>query len=471
MQERLVIHSDSTLEIVPALVDELVAVAPRRDEQVDRALAGFELMSLRSPEDAYAALVAVATTLNGLAPAGWFFGPSPDDAHAFGWWELRAYTANKRKKRQLTDAELEAKETEISQALDQVAELAKAGALFIHNNSGGKDSQAQLIQMIEVVGIPTEQIISVHADLGFVEWENVQEKRDTKDIARDIAEHYGIEFFIVQHTRDIPLPERFVERVATHVATGRYAEKDEGYELEASPFPSGPQRYCTSEFKTSPCRILATDVIRDRDLGRALPGATFDAVRDGIAMQTKWVAKDMGKLRRAEAAKLLPDGTFVVHCLGLRAAESDDRGKRDVMALTELSPRSTKAGGRPLFVWDWLPIQMLSHEDVFMMIRAANQEPHWIYGEKLGDDDKQFPGHKMERASCSFCIYSSPGDLALAAKLRPDLYAMYVALERQYGKSFSMDRRFLEDMTGIQADEATVRAGERAQATAPHWLP
>jgi hypothetical protein len=303
MQERLVIHSDSTLEIVPALVDELVAVAPRRDEQVDRALAGFELMSLRSPEDAYAALVAVATTLNGLAPAGW---------------------------RQLTDAELEAKETEISQALDQVAELAKAGALFIHNNSGGKDSQAQLIQMIEVVGIPTEQIISVHADLGFVEWENVQEKRDTKDIARDIAEHYGIEFFIVQHTRDIPLPERFVERVATHVATGRYAEKDEGYELEASPFPSGPQRYCTSEFKTSPCRILATDVIRDRDLGRALPGATFDAVRDGIAMQTKWVAKDMGKLRRAEAAKLLPDGTFVVHCLGLRAAESDDRGKRDV---------------------------------------------------------------------------------------------------------------------------------------------
>lgn len=435
MQERLVVDSDDVLVVAPALAEELAAVAPAEPNE-ERMLE-----ALGNVNDPLMAMIGAMSALNDLAPVGWFFGPHPEQHTAFGWWSLdtaaqyvsnavkeemhalqvgklagfKMFQEEKRRKQaekgpkkrgtrekrparpiegvpyERTEAyapTLEEKLAEAQLALSIVSELQERGALFIHNNSGGKDSQAMLIYMVEVVGIPVEQIASVHADLGELEWKATEEK------ARSLAEHYGVEFFVVERAKGVKMTERFTQRAMTHVLKGRFTEEGE---LTASPFPSKGERYCTSEYKTAPCRQMAEQIAIDRGLG-----------------------KD------------------VVHCLGLRAEESSDRGFRPALdSVTHM----TKSG---IDVWDWLPIQLLLEDDVFKMIAAANQEPHWIYGEG------------MERASCSFCIYSSPDDLVLAAKLRPDLYSVYVALEQHYGKRYSMKNEYLEDITGIQADEKII---------------
>lgn len=46
-------------------------------------------------------------------------------------------------------------------------------ALFVVNHSGGKDSQAMLIEVRKVV--PADQILVIHADLPGVEWEGTEE--------------------------------------------------------------------------------------------------------------------------------------------------------------------------------------------------------------------------------------------------------------------------------------------------------
>lgn len=49
----------------------------------------------------------------------------------------------------------------------EIQRLIDSGALFVANHSGGKDSQAHLIRLLEVV--PSEQLLVVHASLGAVE--------------------------------------------------------------------------------------------------------------------------------------------------------------------------------------------------------------------------------------------------------------------------------------------------------------
>ena len=55
----------------------------------------------------------------------------------------------------------------------QVSELIAAGALFVANHSGGKDSQAMLIALRALV--PARQILIAHAVLDEVEWEGSEE--------------------------------------------------------------------------------------------------------------------------------------------------------------------------------------------------------------------------------------------------------------------------------------------------------
>ncbi len=51
---------------------------------------------------------------------------------------------------------------------DRLPALIEAGALFVANHSGGKDSQAMLIRLLEVV--PAARVLVVHASLGEMEW-------------------------------------------------------------------------------------------------------------------------------------------------------------------------------------------------------------------------------------------------------------------------------------------------------------
>lgn len=55
-----------------------------------------------------------------------------------------------------------------SQIPAEIRDLIDAGATFVVNHSGGKDSQAMYLMLREFV--PARQLVIVHADLGAVEW-------------------------------------------------------------------------------------------------------------------------------------------------------------------------------------------------------------------------------------------------------------------------------------------------------------
>ncbi|MFF2909980.1 phosphoadenosine phosphosulfate reductase family protein [Paenibacillus sp. NPDC057934] len=55
----------------------------------------------------------------------------------------------------------------------EIRDLIEAGAIFFCSHSGGKDSQAMYAYLRTVV--PDHQIVVVHADLGEVEWQGVQD--------------------------------------------------------------------------------------------------------------------------------------------------------------------------------------------------------------------------------------------------------------------------------------------------------
>lgn len=128
----------------------------------------------------------------------------------------------------------------------------------------------------------------------------------------------------------------------------------------------------------------------------------------------------------------------VVSCMGIRADESAARAKAIVF---KRNAKNSKAGRD---WYDWLPIHDMRTREVFATIERAGQQPHPAYAAG------------MTRLSCCFCIMASRADLRTAARLKPELYARYVATERRLGHTFLMPRagvrETLEDVTGIKAD-------------------
>lgn len=131
----------------------------------------------------------------------------------------------------------------------------------------------------------------------------------------------------------------------------------------------------------------------------------------------------------------------VVNCMGIRADESASRAKAIAF---KRNPKNSKAGRD---WYDWLPIHDMATREVFATIARAGQSPHPAYAAG------------MTRLSCCFCIMASRADLRTAARLKPELYARYVATERRLGHTFLMpragQRETLEDVTGIKADSLT----------------
>lgn len=111
---------------------------------------------------------------------------------------------------------------------EHVEALAASGALFVANHSGGKDSQAQLIKMLEV--IPAAQIVVVHASLGAMEWPGAME------LARDQAVASGLPFIVAKASKTL------LEMVARRFE-GR---------PEVPSWPSASTRQCTSDLKRGP---------------------------------------------------------------------------------------------------------------------------------------------------------------------------------------------------------------------------
>lgn len=101
----------------------------------------------------------------------------------------------------------------------EILDLIKEGALFVINDSAGKDSQAMKILLMSV--IPHEQLVIVHANLPEVEWDNNMDH-------------------IKKYSGDIPVHEV--------VGTKTFFEMVEHRKM----FPSPSNRQCTSDLKRAP---------------------------------------------------------------------------------------------------------------------------------------------------------------------------------------------------------------------------
>jgi 3'-phosphoadenosine 5'-phosphosulfate sulfotransferase (PAPS reductase)/FAD synthetase len=243
----------------------------------------------------------------------------------------------------------------------QVDRLIARGALFVHNHSGGKDSQASYLKLR--ARVPAAQIVVVHAVLDEVTWEG-SEAHIRATIGDDV------ELILAQPA------STFFEMVDRR-----------------GMFPSPANRQCTSDLKRTPI---------DREIRRYL------------AAHPEF-------------------GGLVVSVQGMRAEESSGRAK---LAPLKVNSRGSIAGRE---WYDWLPIHDMLEAEVFAAIAQAGQEPFWTYAAG------------MSRMSCAFCIMSCQADLTIAATLRPELYARYVAKERELGFTLSMSRRTLPEITGIAA--------------------
>ena len=238
---------------------------------------------------------------------------------------------------------------------DDISDLIERGALVAINHSGGKDSQAMTIRLVEA-DIPRDQLLIVHAALGEVEWPGT--------ISHIKKTTFGLPLVIARPRRSFF-----------------------GMVRARGMFPSPRYRQCTSDQKRGPI---------ERELRRYLAANPRFAGR-------------------------------IVSAMGMRAEESAARRTRPVVSL---NARNSVAGR----IWmDWLPIHGLTRREVFGVIAAARQEPHWAYG--CG----------MSRLSCSFCIMSSLADLQCAARLRPDLHSAYMALEDEIGHTLRPDGTSLRE--------------------------
>lgn len=150
----------------------------------------------------------------------------------------------------------------------RIPDLVNSGALFVANHSGGKDSQAMLIRLLEVV--PDRQVLVVHASLGDVEWPGALEH------ARQQASDAGLPFIVARAGHSLL---DLVER--------RHARRP-----EVPAWPSAANRQCTSDLKRDPI---------------------------------------MREVRRFVRATGRPGG-LIVTCLGVRAAESPRRSKMQAWA-------------------------------------------------------------------------------------------------------------------------------------------
>jgi len=199
-----------------------------------------------------------------------------------------------------------------------------SGALFFVGHSGGKDSQA-LAAVIES-WVPADQIIYVHADLGDVEWANIQDHIRSGLPA-------GAELQVVQAFYKDGTPNRLVGRIEKRAE--QLVEK--GTIDSTSFWPSTGQRYCTGELKAKPIWKLI----------RNWPGCT----------KTKHQTKR----------------PVVINCVGIRAEEGNRRKNLPPLSLNKDNDNTVREA------WDFYPLHDVTIDRVWSLIEDSGQTRHWAY--------------------------------------------------------------------------------------------
>ncbi|APO93229.1 phosphoadenosine phosphosulfate reductase family protein [Xanthomonas vesicatoria] len=155
--------------------------------------------------------------------------------------------------------------------LPTIEELIERNALFVVSHSGGKDSQAMLIKLLD--RIPPAQLLVIHASLGESEWPGALE------LAKDQADVAGLPFLVARASKT------FLQMV------------ERRYEVRPGPnsscWPSASARQCTADLKRGPI---------EREVRRHAKDKQFSTV---------------------------------VSCMGMRAAESPARAKRIALTINK----------------------------------------------------------------------------------------------------------------------------------------
>lgn len=118
-------------------------------------------------------------------------------------------------------------------------EVKNKGGLFFISHSGGKDSQAMYNYLVHELKIPNDQIIVVHAHLGRIEWEGVEEH---------IKQNIIHELNVVQ-------------------AITREGNKNDFLSMvrKRGLWPAPKYRQCTSDLKRGPIYKFIRKIMKERD--------------------------------------------------------------------------------------------------------------------------------------------------------------------------------------------------------------
>ncbi len=149
--------------------------------------------------------------------------------------------------------------------LNEIKELIGKGATFYVSHSGGKDSQAMYAELFSIV--PRDQLIVVHADLGEVEWEDVQD--------HIIAN--------IRHPLNVVRAPKTLFEMVRHRANTR---------PDVPSFPSSAQRQCTSDLKRNPI---------------------YKFIRNDMKQRGALLAVNCMGLRASESAARAKKGTFKIN--------------------------------------------------------------------------------------------------------------------------------------------------------------
>jgi 3'-phosphoadenosine 5'-phosphosulfate sulfotransferase (PAPS reductase)/FAD synthetase len=169
-----------------------------------------------------------------------------------------------------------------------IKDFTDRGALFIMSHSGGKDSQAMMIHLRNN-GVPTRQMVVIHADLGHIEWPGA------KELAQQNAVDAQVPFIVAK-----------ARRTLFEMVNDRFEKRP-----EVPSWPSSSTRQCTSDLKRGP-----------------------------IAREARRYAKEHGF-------------SLVVNCMGFRAEESPARAKRPVVAPVKSNTTKTRDWFDFLPIQDW----------------------------------------------------------------------------------------------------------------------
>lgn len=236
--------------------------------------------------------------------------------------------------------------------------------------SAGKDSLVMLDEIARLASLQgvLDRVVAVHADLGRSEWPG------TTELAHRQCADAGVELHTVRRTDGADLLD-LVERRGM--------------------WPSSTARYCTSDLKRAPIRKLMTALARQHR-------ATLDT----------------------------PRPCRILNCMGLRAAESPARSKRQ--SIEHDASASTKTTRT---VTNWHPILHWSTDAVWNHIAVNQLEYHPAY-----DLDG------VDRLSCVCCVLASDTQLRAGIRNNPELAYAHADLEQRIDHRFT-NTRSITDLT------------------------